>query len=462
MCDKTIAAVATPVGEGGIGIIRISGSDALNILKQIFISKSGFNPEKRPRELIYGHILDDDNNILDEVLAVYFPAPKTYTTEPMVEIDCHGGNVAVSQVLELVIKKGGRIAEPGEFTKRAFLNGRIDLAQAEAVIDVIDAKTELSAKTALNQLRGKFSDEINLIRNKIVDILVEIDVNIDYPDEDIEEIETERIAQNLKSIEREIDDLLSTARTGKIIKDGLKVTIVGKPNVGKSSLLNGLLRESRAIVTEIPGTTRDIIEEFINIKGIPVKITDTAGIRETEDIVEKIGIDKSKRSLEESDLNIMLLDSSIEISNEDKIIFDSLDKNNTVVFFNKSDKDNVLSEADMINFVGDVKYIKTSMKDRKSIEDAEICIFDFLSGGLSNSKFSTEGSVLVANARHKEMLERAKKAIADAIMAYENQMELEVIELDIREAYEALGLITGDSVQDDVIGEIFKRFCLGK
>lgn len=470
--ENTIAAIATPPGEGGIGIIRISGIKALDILSKVFVpADKRLNPGNNHRQLIYGHIMDEKNHIVDEVLAVYFPAPKTYTAEDIVEIDCHGGAVPLSNTLSLVLRNGAELAEPGEFTKRAFLNGRLDLSQAEAVIDIINSKTNYSFDLAMQQLRGKFSDEINRIRKALTDILVDVAVNIDYPDEDIEEIVYKKLKSDLDNIKNEIVYLINSSDTGRILKEGLNVAIIGKPNVGKSSLMNAILRESRAIVTDIPGTTRDTIEELINIKGIPVNLIDTAGIRETEDIIEKIGIDKTINSLESADLIIFMIDTSLGITEEDYNIIEKMDKSKTVILFNKADKEKKISSREMENFADGIKYIVTSMNDKKSIEEIENIIFTKGGGNLLLGKFGenenkcvfrNENSNIVINARHKRMLDESRDSIVDSICAIENNIPLEFLEVDIRNAYERLGFITGDSVQDDVINEVFSRFCLGK
>ena len=310
--EDTIAAVATAPGEGGIGIIRISGEKSKEILDKVFVPAAA--SEIANRRMTYGHIKDSETGrIIDEVLCVYMQAPKTYTAEDVVEINCHGGMVPLRKTLQLVLENGARMAEPGEFTKRAFLNGRLDLTQAEAVIDVIKAKTDKTFDVAMDQLEGVFSAKIKEIRKKIVDILVNVTVNIDYPDEDIEEITYEKLEQDLCSVQADVAKLLASAQTGKIIQEGLAVSIIGKPNVGKSSLMNSLLGEGRAIVTEIPGTTRDTIEEHLSVRGIPVRLTDTAGIRRTDDIIEQMGIEKSKESFNQADLVIFILDSSREL-----------------------------------------------------------------------------------------------------------------------------------------------------
>ena len=468
--ESTIAAIATSPGESGIGIIRISGEKSLNILNKIFypVSKN-LAPKDNHRQLIYGHIKDEFGHIIDEVLAVYFPAPKTYTAEDVVEIDCHGGIVPLSNTLSLVLRCGADLAEPGEFTKRAFLNGRLDLTQAEAVIDVINSKTNSSFDVAMEQLRGRFSKEINEIRKEITDVLVDIAVNIDYPDEDIELILYDKLEKELRSIKKKVDYLIDSSDTGRILREGLNVAIIGRPNVGKSSLMNAMLRESRAIVTEIPGTTRDTIEELINVRGIPVNLIDTAGIRSTDDVIEQIGIDKSKKSLESADLVIFMIDLTSEISAEDYEIFNQVDKSKLLLLFNKADKTARISEADIASFARGARYMISSVNDSKSVDEIENAIFEKAGGNLLLGKESeadklarSPKSNIVTNARHKNMLERAATSLGEAINAASDGIPLEFMEIDIRNAYEELGFITGDSVQDDVIDEVFSRFCLGK
>ena len=335
--EDTIAAVATAYGEGGIGIIRISGEKALSILEEVF-EFAGETYQIVNRRMTYGRIVDRENEqIIDEVLAVYMKGPKTYTAEDVVEINCHGSMVSLRKTLALVLRKGARLAEPGEFTKRAFLNGRLDLSQAEAVIDIIKAKTDRSFDVAMSQLEGALSLRVTEIRQKLLDLLVDITVNIDYPDEDIEELTYDKIEENILLIGEMIEKLLSTADTGRMIREGIRVAIVGKPNVGKSSLMNSLLRETRAIVTEIPGTTRDTIEEAISIRNIPVYLVDTAGIRETSDEVERLGIERSKAAFNEADFIIFIMDGSSAISDEDREIASYLDGRDSVVLINKND-----------------------------------------------------------------------------------------------------------------------------
>lgn len=455
--EDTIAAIATAPGEGGIGIIRISGENSKSVLKKIFKPANPASLENR--KMAYGNIVDPTTGkIVDEVLCVYMKSPKTYTMEDVVEINCHGGMVPLRKTLELVLSNGARIAEPGEFTKRAFLNGRLDLSQAEAVIDLIKAKTDRTFDVALNQLEGVFSGTIKEIRKKLVDILVNLTVNIDYPDEDIEQITYEKLGLDLSNVLDDIEKLLSSADTGRIIREGLAVSIIGKPNVGKSSLMNSLLKETRAIVTEIPGTTRDTIEENISIKGIPVKLTDTAGIRETSDVIEKIGIEKSKESFNQADLVIFILDSSRELEDEDLEIMDLINPEKTIIVLNKIDLIQKIKKEEILEKMPGVTLIETSMAKRMGIDEIEKKIVDLVYGG----KISQNNNVMVTNVRHKDILEKSRQSISDAINMVNLHEALEFIEIDVNSAYESLGEIIGETVQDDIINEVFARFCLGK
>lgn len=455
--EDTIAAIATPPGEGGIGIIRISGDHASEIMGKIFKPANPSSLENR--KMSYGNIVDPSSKkILDEVLCVYMKGPKTYTTEDVVEINCHGGMVPLRKTLELVLNSGARLAEPGEFTKRAFLNGRLDLSQAEAVIDVIKARTDKTFDVAMGQLEGLFSKRIKEIRKKLVDILVNVTVNIDYPDEDIEEITYEKLESDLNEVREDLSKLLSSADTGKILREGLNVAIIGKPNVGKSSLMNSLLNEARAIVTEIPGTTRDTIEEHLSIRGIPVRLTDTAGIRETSDIIEKMGIEKSKKSFNEADLVIFILDSSREISDEDLEIMELVDQKKTIVVLNKIDLDRVIDFDEVRTKLPEAMILETSMETQTGIDQIEDEIVSMIYGG----KVSQSESIMVTNVRHKNILERAEKSIGDAVFMTQQKEALEFIEIDVNSCYSELGEIIGETVQDDIINEVFSRFCLGK
>lgn len=455
--EDTIAAIATPAGTGGIGIIRISGEEAKSILDKIFLPANPSSIDNR--KMSYGNIVDPQSKqIVDEVLCVYMKAPKTYTCEDVVEINCHGGMMPLRKTLELVLSNGARMAEPGEFTKRAFLNGRLDLSQAEAVIDVINAKTDKSFDSALSQLNGKLSSHIKEIRQKLVDVLVNITVNIDYPDEDIEEITYENLEKDLTEINESLEKLLESSKTGKIIRDGLGISIIGKPNVGKSSLMNNLLREERAIVTDIPGTTRDTIEEFISIKGIPVKLTDTAGIRDTDDVIEKIGIEKSKESLKNADLVMFIIDSSRPLDEEDFDILESLDPGKSIIVLNKVDLEPALDYDKLEKLSKGIRIIQTSMETQKGVDS----IIDEIVSMVYTDKVSKSDDVLVTNVRHMNLLQSAAQSIKDGIEMTRIMEALEFIEIDVNNSYQLLGEIIGETAADDIINEVFARFCLGK
>ena len=455
--EETIAAIATAYGEGGIGIIRISGPNAKNILKKLFVPAKGKGI--CDRKLTYGFIaLPESGEVVDEVLAVFMPAPNTYTREDVAEINCHGSVVALKKTLDLVLQYGAALAEPGEFTKRAFLNGRLDLSQAEAVIDLIRAKTEKSFGSALDQLEGNLSLKVRELRKELLALLVKIAVNLDYPDEDIEEITYKELSNSISYIGDMIEKLLSTADTGRIIKEGLKVVISGGPNVGKSSLLNALLRESRAIVTEIPGTTRDVIEETVSIKGIPVRLSDTAGIRNTEDRIEKIGIEKSKEIFNQADLVVLMLDGSEEPSSDDLKLLEAAGNKRAIVLINKIDIDKKIFEKQIFKILPECEIINTAVTEEIGIAELEDKIADFVYGG----KVRQSESLLVTNARHKDLLSRAGKALLDARETTEKKEALDFIEVDVKTAWELLGEITGETAKEDIINEVFSKFCLGK
>lgn len=455
--DDTIAAVATAYGEGGIGIIRISGEKSLDILEEIF-EFHGIE-EIVNRRMTYGKIVDRDNGqTIDEVLAVYMKGPATYTAEDVVEINCHGSTVSLRKTLSLVLRKGARLAEPGEFTKRAFLNERIDLSQAEAVIDVVKAKTDKSFDVALSQLEGGLSSYIHDIRQNLLDLLVDITVNIDYPDEDIEEITYDKLEINIKQIGDMIEKLLSTASSGRMIREGIRVAIAGKPNVGKSSLMNGLLRETRAIVTEIPGTTRDTIEEALSIRNIPVYLIDTAGIRETSDKVEKLGIEKSKEAFNNADFIIFIMDGSEEISSEDEEIIEYLKERKCLVLINKKDLEQKIDSVQIRNMLPNSQIIKTSLINGDGIEEIENAVEELVYGG----EITQSESMMVNNVRHINLLTESRNSLEDALQMAANREALDFIEIDVKNAYELTGEIIGESVNDDIINEVFARFCLGK
>lgn len=451
--EDTIAAIATAYGEGGIGIIRISGPETFSILNKIFKGKI------ENRRMSYGHIIDpEDGSVIDEVLSVFMKEPYTYTKEDVAEINCHGSMVSLRKTLEAVLHCGARLAEPGEFTKRAFLNGRLDLSQAEAVIDLIKAKTDKSFDVALGQLSGRLSKEIQQIRSNLMDLLVNVTVNIDYPDEDIEELTYETMEKDISHIGDMIENLLSTADSGKIIREGLNVAIIGKPNVGKSSLMNELLKETRAIVTEIPGTTRDTIEEVVSIKNIPVRLTDTAGIRETEDKIEKIGIEKSKKSFNEADLIIFVMDSSRDISSEDQEIIEYIGERKAIVLINKIDLGKRWKKEDIQTQLPNASVLETSILERVGVDKIEEEILSMVYSG----KVKQNESLMITNVRHKELLEKALASMKDAFNMTVTREAMDFIEVDLNSAYESLGEIIGETVTDDIINEVFSRFCLGK
>lgn len=456
--EDTIAAVATAYGEGGIGIIRISGEEALPILQEIF-EFHGDTDTFTSRRMTYGKIIDKEKDqIIDEVLAVYMKGPKTYTAEDVVEINCHGSMVSLRKTLALVLRKGARLAEPGEFTKRAFLNGRLDLSQAEAVIDMIRAKTDKSFDVAVSQLEGRLSLKVEEIRQKLLDLLVDITVNIDYPDEDIEEMTYEKLEESIVETQDMIKKLLETSSTGRMIREGIKIAIVGKPNVGKSSLMNGLLKETRAIVTDIPGTTRDTIEEVLSIRNIPVYLVDTAGIRETSDKVEKMGIEKSKEAFNQADFILFLLDGSRPLEEEDLQIMEFLKERKSLVLINKRDLGEAVSIEEISAKLPASQVIEASLLKGQGITEIEDAVEDLVYGG----EIVQKESMMVNNVRHIELLQQAVKSLTDALHMSERREALDFIEVDVKNAYERLGEIIGETVSDDIINEVFARFCLGK
>ncbi len=458
MFDETIAAISTAPGEAGIGIVRISGSKAIDILDALFEPKRRESiREYGQRKLVYGFISDGKERI-DEVLAVYMKGPGTYTAEDVAEIDCHGGLVPSRKILEMALKKGARAAERGEFTKRAFLNGRLDLVQAEAVMDLIGAKTDKSYDIALDQLEGGLSKKVREIRNKLLSMLAQIEVGIDYPEEDIEDITYDEILNFEEAAEKEVRELLRTADTGKIMREGLQTVIIGKPNVGKSSLLNALLQEARAIVTNIPGTTRDIIEEHLNIRGIPLKIVDTAGIRETEDMIEKMGVQRSKAFFNKADLVILVLDAGEALRKEDREIMEYVKGKKAIVLINKTDLDVIIDEEEIKNVLGDKAIIRTSILNGSGLDELEDKIVEMVYSG----EVFQKGDALVTSVRQKNALERALTSIVDAIGITREKMPYDFIEIDIKNAYAYLGEIIGETVGEDIIDKVFSEFCLGK
>lgn len=456
--DDTIAAISSAPGEGGIGIVRISGNDSLNILNKIFKGyKNRSIEDLKSYTMRYGFIYDGDKKI-DEVIVSFMKSPKTYTTEDIVEIYCHGGPVPVRSILETVLNSGARLAEPGEFTKRAFLNGRIDLSQAEAVVDMIRSKTEKSADAALNQLQGALAYELKGIKDSLIDIMAHIEATIDFPDEDIDDVLYESLIKDCDRSIHDIDKLIKTADTGKILREGLNTVIVGRPNVGKSSLLNALINENRAIVTDVPGTTRDVIEEQLNIRGIPVNLIDTAGIRKTNDVVEKIGVQKTKEYFNKADIIIFMLDSSEEYTEEDEEIFKLINDKKTIILINKVDLPEKLDRSKIDKYKHGKTIIDVSIKDNKGIDLLKDEIYNFVYSG--EVKYNQE--ILVTNIRHKNLLIKAKDSLINAKDTIVQKLPLDFVSIDIREALDSIGEITGETIQEDIVNRIFSKFCIGK
>ena len=454
----TICAIATAIGEGGIAIIRISGEKALDITSKVFKAKNNQDiKEMKSYTMKYGHIYDISNNeLIDEVIVSYMKGPRSFTAEDVVEINCHGGVVSTNKVLEAVIKAGARLAEPGEFTKRAFLNGRIDLSQAEAVIDIIRAKTDLAMKSALMQSTGHLSIKINKLRDYMLNVLALVEFAVDFTEDD-EEIDPSiplKVQESLQKGVSEMQELIKGADEGKLIREGLSLAIVGKPNVGKSSLLNALLREKRAIVTDIAGTTRDVIEEYINLDGVPVKIIDTAGIRETEDIVEKIGVERSKEKLEEADLVLLVLDSSRELEDEDIQLIDYIRDKKSIIILNKIDLESKIENSVLEEFNN---IIKISAREELGLDTLKKTIKDLFFSGEIDSE-----SLIISNSRHKQALYRALENAENALGRVKNNEYLDLISIFVMSALKALNEITGNELEEDLVNKIFSDFCVGK
>jgi tRNA modification GTPase len=458
MLNDTIAAISTPLGEGGIAVIRVSGEESVTYVERIFRSKTKLSVADT-HTVHYGFIIEPASaEKVEEVLVTLMKAPRSFTMEDVVEISCHGGIVSVKKVLDLLLSQGVRLAEPGEFTKRAFLNGRIDLTQAEAVIDLIRAKSDRAFKVALKQVEGNLSKQIKHLRYVLVELMAHVEVNIDYPEHDVEEMTNAFIKTKCDTVMFEIDRLLVTAEQGKILREGIETAIVGKPNVGKSSLLNELAQENRAIVTDIPGTTRDVIEEFVNIGGIPLKLLDTAGIRETSDIVEQIGVERSKTALAEADLILLVLNSNDELQFDEIALMKQLADKQTIVILNKIDLDRKLDVEQVLSYFPQERIVELSLIENKGIEDLEKAIAAiFFEGKLESSDLT-----YVSNVRHISLLKQAKRSLQDALDANDQYVPIDMIQIDIRAAWEQLGEIIGDSVGESLIDQIFTQFCLGK
>ena len=452
---KTIAAISTPAGTGGISIVRMTGDKTIDIINEIFrpINKRPIDPDKDNRYLRYGHIIGSHGEIVDEVMVAFMKGPATYTREDVCEINCHGSFVAVREILNLLLDKGADLAEPGEFTKRAFLNGRIDLSQAEAVLDIINSTNKLSASQGLSQLQGSLTKKIREIRTDLKEGLVRLEYSINFT-EDGEDLPVSDITAYIKKAQAKIDELASTSNKGKLVKDGINTTIIGKPNVGKSSLLNVLLDENRAIVTDIPGTTRDLITEYISLGDFTLKINDTAGIRDTDDLVEKIGVDKSIELVDQSDLILAIFDMSRDFDDEDEKILDLIKGKNAIIILNKADLDGKFNEN---LFKVDLPIIKTSMVDQMGIRTLEDTIRDIF-----DTKEINRESVLITNTRHERLLKSAQEKIKASLNDMEAGIPIDACEVDLSSAYEDLGLIIGESVSGEIMDKVFKEFCVGK
>ena len=455
----TITSISTPMGEGAIGIVRLSGPQAIEIGDKLYKGKYKL-AEVDSHTINYGHIVDPETNeVVEEVMISVLRAPKTFTREDIIEINCHGGILTINRVLELTMTHGARMAEPGEYSKRAFLNGRIDLSQAEAVMDFIRSKTDRASKVAMNQIEGRLSDLIKRQRQSILEILAQVEVNIDYPEyDDVEDATTEFLLEQSKNIKAEIDKLLETGAQGKIMREGLSTVIVGKPNVGKSSMLNNLIQDNKAIVTEVAGTTRDVLEEYVNVRGVPLRLVDTAGIRDTEDIVEKIGVERSRKALSQADLILFVLNYNEPLTKEDRTLFEVIENEDVIVIVNKTDLVQQLNIEEVQEMIGNKPLIQTSMLKQEGIDELEIQIRDLFFGG----DVQNQDMTYVSNSRHIALLKQARHAIQDAINAAESGVPMDMVQIDLTRTWEILGEIIGESASDELINQLFSQFCLGK
>ena len=454
--NETIVAPATSTGKSSVNIIRLSGVKSLAVAESIFMPKK-YKISENPRRMIYGHIVDKDK-VIDEVMLCYMKAPHSFTCEDVVEINCHGGSKSLEEIMSLILTKGVRLAQNGEFTKRAFLNGRIDLSQAEAVIDIINAKSTKSFENAQRQLQGRLSGRIEKIDERLKKSIAQITVAIDFPEEDIPEVTYEELLNDVEISMDELNKLKETYKNGKVISDGINIAIIGRPNVGKSSLLNELLEENRAIVTDIAGTTRDIITESLSINGISVNLIDTAGIRETQDVVEKIGVERSISSIENADIILLVLDTSDKLNEEDKELMERLRDRDYLILLNKSDLQNNLDINDLPDFLDKENIINISTLDKRGIEELKENIYakavSFDDDSINN--------VMITNSRHYSLIENAINSLKDARQALLDNVELDILEIDFLNAVDYLGQITGLSVSESLLDTIFSKFCIGK
>lgn len=455
----TITSISTPMGEGAIGIVRLSGPQAIEIGDILYKGKKKLS-EVETHTINYGHIIDPETNeTVEEVMVSVLRAPKTFTREDIIEINCHGGILTINRILELTMTYGARMAEPGEYTKRAFLNGRIDLSQAEAVMDFIRSKTDRASKVAMNQIEGRLSDLIKKQRQSILEILAQVEVNIDYPEyDDVEDATTDFLLEQSKRIKEEINQLLETGAQGKIMREGLSTVIVGRPNVGKSSMLNNLIQDNKAIVTEVAGTTRDVLEEYVNVRGVPLRLVDTAGIRDTEDIVEKIGVERSRKALSEADLILFVLNNNEPLTEDDQTLFEVIKNEDVIVIINKTDLEQRLDVSELREMIGDMPLIQTSMLKQEGIDELEIQIKDLFFGG----EVQNQDMTYVSNSRHISLLKQARQSIQDAIDAAESGIPMDMVQIDLTRTWEILGEIIGESARDELIDQLFSQFCLGK
>ena len=455
----TITSISTPMGEGAIGIVRLSGPEAVEIGDKLYKGKKKLK-DVPSHTINYGHIIDPETHeVVEEVMISVLRAPKTFTREDIIEINCHGGILTINRILELTMTHGARMAEPGEYTKRAFLNGRIDLSQAEAVMDFIRSKTDRASKVAMNQIEGRLSDLIKRQRQSILEILAQVEVNIDYPEyDDVEDATTEFLLAQSKKIKNEIDQLLETGTQGKIMREGLSTVIVGKPNVGKSSMLNNLIQDNKAIVTEVAGTTRDVLEEYVNVRGVPLRLVDTAGIRDTEDIVEKIGVERSRKALSEADLILFVLNNNEPLTDEDRTLYEVIKNEDAIVIVNKTDLERRLDIEEVKTMIGDTPLIQTSMLKQEGIDELELQIRDLFFGG----EVQNQDMTYVSNSRHISLLKQARQTIQDAIDAAEAGIPMDMVQIDLTRTWEILGEIIGESASDELINQLFSQFCLGK
>ncbi|MEH6953939.1 tRNA uridine-5-carboxymethylaminomethyl(34) synthesis GTPase MnmE [Neobacillus drentensis] len=457
----TIAAISTPMGEGAIAIVRLSGDEAILIADKLFRSIGGKKlSEAATHTIHYGHLLDPKSGqVVEEVMVSVMRGPKTFTKEDVVEINCHGGIVSVNRVLMQVLTNGARLAEPGEFTKRAFLNGRIDLSQAEAVMDLIRAKTDRAMNVALGQMEGRLSKLIQRLRQEILEILAHVEVNIDYPEyDDVEEMTHKMLAEKAYFVRAEIKKLLQTSEQGKILREGLSTAIVGRPNVGKSSLLNSLVHENKAIVTDIPGTTRDVIEEYVNVRGVPLRLLDTAGIRETEDIVERIGVERSRQVLQDADLILLVLNYADKLSLEDEQLFEVVKGMDVIVIINKTDLEQQIDLDKVRELAKEHKIVTTSLLEDRGVDELEEAIASLFFAGTIDAGDMT----YVSNSRHIALLHQSLTTIEEAIDGVEMGTPIDIVQIDLTRTWELLGEIIGESVHESLIDQLFSQFCLGK